>query len=188
MKTLYFIGNKILISIIVVFLIIQIFGCSSNRGLVRFNTLKYPTSMSAFLFDQDETVIMKGKGLESLYSFKHAKTFWNLAYGLIPLNQAEEGISNYLNSIVEEYNGDGIINLTLTIEQGASNKIYSFLMYLPSLIPIFPSSVRITVTGEVVKLNKYEITEINNDEIRRNFITPKSVQSIINEEIANKDK
>jgi hypothetical protein len=167
MKIFILVINRIMISAILLYSLLLLSGCSSSKGALSFNTLKYPTSMSAFLYDKNHNLVMKGRELDSINSFKYKKTFWNVAYGLIPLSD-DQSISDALNEIVEKYKGDGIINLTITIEQGTANKIYSFLMYLPSYIPILPGSARITVSGEVVKLNNrgssylpYEYRNVN---------------------------
>jgi hypothetical protein len=180
MKPSLFYLRRISISIILVLYFILINGCSSTRGIINFNSLRYPASMSAFLSDQNQKVVMKGRELESLYSFKYKKTFWSLAYGLIPLSNGES-ISKYLNEIVDQYKGDGIINLTITIEQGGINKFYSFLMYLPSYIPIFPGSALITVSGEVVKLKQSGYSYIFENNLKDNFISKDNIELKIDE-------
>ncbi len=130
---------------------LQFCGCCVSKGALNFSTLEYPTSMSAYLYDQNQDVVMKDRELESIHSFEFKKTFWNLAYGLIPLTK-EESISDTLNFLVEKYEGDGIINLTISIEQGFISKLSGLFLFVPSYFPIFPSSTKITISGEVVKL------------------------------------
>ena len=151
MKKSILVLKKVIISSIFFYFIIQIVGCSSYKGMLKFDNLKYPASMSAFLYDKNNKVVMRGKELDSISSFKYKKTYWSLAYGLIKLTN-EKSLNDSLNAIIKRTNGDGIINLKVKIEQGVTNKIYSFLLYLPSYIPIFPSTAKITVSGEVVKL------------------------------------
>jgi len=183
MKTLIqIILKRFVISAILGYSILQISGCSSSKGALSFSALKYPTSMSAFLYDQNHNVVMKGKELEFLHSFDFKKTYWNLAYGSIPLTKGES-ISDTLNAIVEKYKGDGIINLTITIEQGVVNKIYSFFMYLPSYIPILPSSASITVSGEVVKLKNPASSYLFNENFKDVFIPKENISLKINEAI-----
>jgi hypothetical protein len=151
MKPYIFILNRSLIKVICLFSLLQIFGCCSNEGALSFSSLEYPVSMSAFLYDQNNQVVMKGKELETVNNFEFSKTYWSLAYGLIPLTKGES-ISDTLNAIIDRNHGDGIINLTIGIEQGIVNKVYSFFMYLPSYIPFLPSSANIKVSGEVVTM------------------------------------
>ena len=147
--------HKIAIVCLTVVIAFWISGCTSTKGVIGFEKLNYPASMSAFLYDANYNTVMKGKELETLNSFKYRTTYWSLAYGLIPLNPADR-ISDTLNKMVDYYGGDGIINLSVTIEHGDLNKVVSFLMYLPGYIPAFPSGAKITVTGEIVKLKRPE--------------------------------
>jgi hypothetical protein len=180
MKTTILFSTRILCTAIFLYSLILLSGCSSTKGILSFNTLQYPASMSAFLYDQNQDVAMKGRELDSLFSFKIKKTYWSLAYGLIPLTKGES-ISDSLNAIVEQYKGDGIINLTVTIDQGVVNKIYSFFLYLPSYIPIIPSSADITVTGEVVKLIRPGTSDIFDDKNIKNYVPKENIYSKINE-------
>lgn len=180
MKTIIHILKQILCPVIIFYFLILFTGCSSTRGVLSFNSLQYPASMSAFLYDQNQHVAMKGKELDSISSFKIKKTYWSMAYGLIPLTKGES-ISDSINAIVEQYKGDGIINLTVKIEQGVVNKIYSFLFYLPSYVPIIPSSADITVTGEVVKLIRLGTSDIFDDKNIKNYVPKENICSKINE-------
>jgi len=179
MKTIKFHILKTFALTIVLAILILINGCSSSQGIIKFSTLKYPTSMSAFLYDQNQNLVMKGKELETLHTFEFKKSYRSLAYGLIPLTQ-KESLSDSLNAIVGRYNGDGIINLTVTIEQGVVNKVYSFFMYLPSYIPVLPSSARITVTGEIVKLKYPESSYLPDKGIKSNYIPKENIPQEIN--------
>jgi hypothetical protein len=161
------------------YLLIQIYGCSSSHGILSFNTLNYPASMSGCLYNQDKNTMIKGRDLEVIQTFKYKKTFWSLAYGIIPLS-AENNICESLNAIVKQNNGDGIINLTITIEQGVVNKISAFFMYIPSLIPIIPGAADITISGEIVKLKQRDSSQILDNDLK-NFITPqKNITLYIN--------
>jgi hypothetical protein len=179
MKTVFLFLKRVSIAVILLFSLIQMQGCSSSKGVIKFTSLKYPASMSAFLYDQNRHIVMKGMELDSLTSFKYTKTFWHLAYGLIPLTKGES-ISNDLNAIVEKYKGDGIINLSITIEQGAVNKVYSFFMYLPSYIPILPSSANITISGEVVKLSNPVSSTIFYENMNSNYVSKENISARIN--------
>lgn len=174
--------RKISALLVISYTLLQITSCSSTKGALGFERLNYPASMSAFLYDQNQNIVVKGTELESVYSFKIKKTFWSFAYGLIPLVPKHD-ICDSINAVVNEFKGDGIINLTVTIEQGVVNKVYSFLLYLPSYIPIFPSSADITVSGEVVKLigseSKNEIGFISDEK----YISKENLSIKLNEAI-----
>lgn len=147
-------------------------GCSSSRGTLNFESLKYPVSMSAFLYDKHHSIVMKQKELKALHSFVFKKTFWTLGYGLIRLSSGE-ALSDSLNSIIEKYGGDGIINLSITIEQGVVNKIYTFFLFIPSYVPFFPGSADVTIQGEIVKLLQSG-TSSNFDQMGKNIFVSKA--------------
>lgn len=129
-------------------------SCFRSKGVITFNDLKHPVSTSAFLLDHNYALVMKGKDLDVLHVFEFKETSWSIFYGLIPLSQNGD-MSIKLNEIIDQHNGDGIVNLQISIEEGAVNKMYSFLfMYLPGIIPVLPSSAGILLSGEVVKLSE----------------------------------
>lgn len=162
--------------------ILVISGCSASKGTIRFDTLEYPASMSAFLFDQNQNIVMKGRDLETLSTFEFKKHYWSLIYGLVPLNKPEAEICNYLNEVIEKDLGDGIINLSITIEHGIAEKITSFVMFIPNLLPIVPSSTQITVTGEVVKLKDDSQNQYPQlDELNDNFIPKENIKTEVHE-------
>jgi len=153
--------NTLILFFVTVILTMQNTGCISTKGTIGFDGLKYPASMSAFLYDENYNTVMKGRDLETLHSFKYKTTYWSLGYGLIPLNP-DDRISDTLNQMVDQFGGDGIINLAVSIEHGDINKVVSFLMYVPGYMPVFPSGAKITVTGEIVKLlNPESYTEVS---------------------------
>ena len=124
-----------------------------TTGKLTFSKLNYPASMSAYLYDQNYKSVVKGQDLDSVGYFCISKSFYSIVYGAVKLN-SENKLVNSINTIVDHYQGDGIINLKVTIEHGYLDKIYSFMLYLPCWIPIVPSNAKITVEGEVVKLRK----------------------------------
>ncbi len=136
------------------FVVFAIFwSCGRSSGYLTFKSLDYPASMSAFLYDQNMNSLVKDENLKTVYSFTIKKTCWALGYGFIPLNSANY-ITDSLNLIVDKYSGDGIINISVSIEQSIINKVYSFFLYIPAIFPFMPSAADITVTGEVVKVIK----------------------------------
>lgn len=166
----------IYIAIVFVFTITLFSGCCFTKGVVKFDALQYPTSMSAFLYDNNRNVVMKGRDLESLYSFKFKRNYWSLVYGLVQFKQ-KETICDSLNAVVNKYKGDGIINLTITVDHGIVDKISAIFMYIPHYIPILPSSAKVTISGEVVKLNRRDVSLIYD----QNFISKRDINQRLND-------
>jgi len=169
---------KTLLNIIAIFMLILLSACSSTTGILKFSSLQYPASMSAFLYDKNDKIVMKGDNLETIEQFTIKKTFWSLAYGLIPLSQ-EESISQKLNEKIKANGGDGVINLTVTIEHGVTNKIFSFLMYIPSYVPILPSTARVSISGEIVKLVQPASSYIQDKDFNRTYTSKKDIENTI---------
>jgi hypothetical protein len=107
--------------------------------------------MSAFLYDKDNNIVMKGRELQTVHSFAYKRTFRTLGYGLIRLT-SEGGIADTLSAMVERYHGDGIINLSVSVQQGLATKLSGALLWIPTWLPFFPGSADVTIRGEIVKL------------------------------------
>ncbi|MDH3975668.1 MAG: hypothetical protein OEV42_15425 [Deltaproteobacteria bacterium] len=127
-------------------------GCGAGAwARLDFDGVKYPLSMSAFLYDRDYKVVVKGKELDVVAQFRCNKRFWGLFYSLIPLSNDKEIVAA-INREVDKAGGDGIINLSVT----ASNcKFNSFPVI--SFAPFMPGCVDSVVMGEIVKLKEKAI-------------------------------
>jgi len=132
-------------------MILFLSGCSCGKGIITMQKAHYPISFSAFLYDKNHNVVMKGKELDSVSSFTLKKTFWTLGYGLIPLT-TDNLLCEDINGLIREQHGDGVINFSILVEAGTINKIWSFLMYLPGYVPILPAGVKVTLTGTIIRV------------------------------------
>jgi len=132
-------------------IILFLSGCTCGKGLIKMQNAHYPISLSAFLYDKNHKVVMIGNELDSISSFTIKKTFWTLGYGLIPLTN-DKLLCENVNGLIREQHGDGVINFSIMVEAGTINKIWSFLMYLPGYVPIIPASVKVTLSGTIVRL------------------------------------
>jgi hypothetical protein len=134
-------------------------GCSSTGGALTFDSVAYPASMSAFLYDHNSVPVVKGRELRTVHVFELTRTFWSIGYGAFPLTSGED-LSDSINAIVAAHDGVGIINLSITIAPGVVNKIYSMLLYIPSALPFVPSAADITLRGEVVKMDPTALSRL----------------------------
>ena len=133
-------------------IILFLSGCTCGKGLIKMQNSHYPISFSAFLYDKNHNVVMTGKELDTISSFSVTKTFWTLGYGLIPLT-TDKVLCEKVNSLIREKHGDGVVNFSVLVEAGTMNKIWSFcFMYLPGYVPVFPASVKVTLSGTIVRL------------------------------------
>lgn len=127
-------------------------SCTVGRGNLSFSQLKYPVSLSPALYDGNEKVLIKGQELEPVRSFEFKQNYWSLLYGGIPLTN-DRALSKKMNDIISQEKGVGIINLSVTVGYGVSNKVSALLLGLPGILPIYPGCSRVIVKGEVVRLS-----------------------------------
>jgi len=126
------------------------FGCGGGKMIITANDLKYPVSASNSVFDNENSIISKNIDLSenpdtsSYFEFSVSKS--TIAWTLIPLSK-DPDISEKLNSIIEEKNGDAIINLQVYTTQNP-------LICLGSIIPIIPTPISATIKGYVIKFKK----------------------------------
>lgn len=125
-------------------------GCAGARGVIELNSLAYPVSMSAYLYDQNNNIVAKEQALAVVDKFTYRKTAWGILWTLVPLSD-DRDIADAINEKLKETGGDGIINLSLTAEECGFN-IFS-TTFLLSVLPFWPGCVNVTVEGEIVRLS-----------------------------------
>ena len=122
-------------------------GCGAGaRGKLKFDGVRYPLSMSAYLYDSDYNIVTRAKELDIVGQFEYQKRFWGLFYSIIPLSN-DEDVATSINSRISETGGDGIINLSVT----AYNCLFNSFPII-SFLPIMPGCVDSVIRGEIVKL------------------------------------
>lgn len=105
--------------------------------------LRYPVSLSSSLIDADG-VVHRPLDSHKLASFEHSWGHWGMVYDSISLS-SDEDLSALINAEVERVGGDGVVNLRV----GAKG---TGLAWLTSLLIVFPERVKVTVSGDVVRL------------------------------------
>lgn len=131
-------------SIIVIWCLCLLAGCAGGRGKITFDNLKYPASMSAFIYGDGNEMLSKGD-LRVLDTFRYEKRFWGIFWSGIPLS-SEKGIAEAINRKVEDAGGEGVINLAVTTSTCGINSLP-----LLSFLPVLPGCVNVKVEGEIVK-------------------------------------
>lgn len=130
-------------------------GCAGAKGNMTFDDLKYPASMSAFIYGNNNETLVKGDNLDVVGDFKYEKKFWGILYSMVPLS-SDKDIVEAINRKIDEAGGEGLINLSVTAENCAFNSFP-----LLSLLPIMPGCLNVTIEGEIVKA-KQKKTSLNN--------------------------
>ena len=129
---------------LIVLLVAFLAGCAGGRGTVRFDSVKYPVSMSGYVYGPKQQALSP-KSLKVVGEFSHSMRMWGVLFSLVPITGSVD-VSDAINDAIAEHRGDGVINLKIRSEGCAVN-------YFPalSLMPIWPGCADVTIEGQVVK-------------------------------------
>ncbi len=112
---------KTIAAFFVLFSSLQAVGCYTGA---RFNlvapNLDYPVSMTEAVHDH-ELKVRSFDDYDELSRFTLTFTGWSVGFPLSPNPQKD--ISDRLNAIVKEKNGDGIVGLTITVGNNSINGV-----------------------------------------------------------------
>lgn len=127
-------------------LILAIFvgGCAGSRGVMTFDNLRHPTSMSAYIYGPNDEVLAK-EDLMVMGNVHIEKAYWGFMFSLVNVSD-DKKIVDAINQQVDEKGGDGVINLSVTAE-GCAISGFTILQ----LLPIWPGCTNVVVTGDIVK-------------------------------------
>lgn len=119
-------------------------ACAGGRGVVRFDSLGYPASMSGYVYGSNGLPLSPNT-LKVVGEFEREAKLWGMLFSWIPLTGRLD-LSTPINQEIERAGGDGVINLTVR-SQGCT------LNYVPglSLLPVWPGCAAVTVQGQIVK-------------------------------------
>ena len=132
----------------ILLIVITTFACAGSRGSIKFDNLKHPASMSAFLEDKEGKLLAKDYELKVVKEFSHTDRHWGIFFSLIPLSGTDVFIYE-INKSVEEENAYGLINLSLTADTCAIND-----MPILDFFPLWPGCTNLTLKGEIVKIER----------------------------------
>ncbi len=123
-------------------------GCSGARGTIKLDDLKYPASMSPYLYGPDFQVVAAGKELEVIGKYENSKTYVGFLWTLLSIGNDSSFIET-LNEEIKKQNGDGIVNVKVNVSDTTLNQIP-----VTMLIPIWPGAAKVKITGDIVRLRK----------------------------------
>jgi len=121
---------------------------AGSRGHIGLDDLKYPASMSAYLYGPDREILTKDKVQKVIKKFYYEKNSWNILYTIISLSNNSDVVKE-INREIMESGGDGIVSVEVSSQDGITNSIP-----LLNLLPIWPTYSKITVEGDIVKFIK----------------------------------
>ncbi len=129
-------------------IILLLSSCAGSKGNVRFDSLKYPVSMSPVLFDESGKPAYFERQLTSLGQYEEERVIWGMFWTALSFN-GEQDFSDSMNEKVTQLQGDAIVNVRIRTN-GCS------LNYIPlvNILPIWPGCTVIKIKGDVVKYAK----------------------------------
>jgi hypothetical protein len=129
--------------------LISLSSCAVGaRGHLTFSEAKYPVSLSPALYDQNDNVLVKDKQLRVVGKFRYEKRFWGVMYSWVRLSGSND-VDAALNKAIEQNQGVGVINLSVTTDGCVSNSVVTFPI---SILPIIPGCTDAMIEGDIVKL------------------------------------
>jgi hypothetical protein len=127
-------------------LILTVAGCyGGSRGIVRFNELDYPASMSPFLYGPNNEILAKDRELMVIKHFRLEVYYMAIFYSLVsPLHIRDVG--KLINTEVENCGGDGVVDVKISANTGPTTYMHPL-----TLLPFWPSYTTVVVEGDIVK-------------------------------------
>jgi hypothetical protein len=159
-------NNKYTMAALCCVLVLMLTGCfGGSRGLVRFNELNYPASMSSYLYGPNDDILAVDRDLIVIKRLRVEVNYPAIFYSLAPPMHARD-VGKQINSEVGNCGGEGIVNVKISSHTG-----YTTHMHPLTLLPFWPSFTKVVVEGDIVKYepslprtgNKSDAFDITND-------------------------
>ncbi len=159
-----------------IIIILSMTGCYGGaRGIVRFNELDYPASMSPYLYGPNNEILVKDRDLSVIKPFRLEVIYTAIFYSLVSL-APDKDVGEQINASVDSCGGDGVVNVKIRSKPGLTNYMHPL-----TLLPFWPSYTTVVVEGYIVK---YEPSVAKNASKMTAFVTSGDVLII---EPANED-
>jgi len=137
---------KNLLIILALVMALILCSCAGGRIGLTARNAKYPVSATQYLHNSKGDLT---SDFEVLNHFKLDYSRWSILWTAIPFSPYEKDIATDLDSLVQYYKGDAIVNVTAKPNM---HPLSTFLgVFMGSLIPIIPSGVTVRIEGDVVR-------------------------------------
>lgn len=123
-------------------------SCAAVRGRVVAENVPFPVSLTPYLYDAELNLLSVGDGLEACGAFSTEESFLGAFYGFAPMWWTWDA-SDFLREVVERHGGEGVIDLTATVEE--SSAAFALYAYLTQTTPLAPIWVTVRLSGTVVR-------------------------------------
>ena len=120
-------------------------NCASAKSDLKFSTVKYPVSLSPYLYGPNWEKLQAGKQLTSVSKFFYKQSYYSILYGWLPLS-SEKKFNEYINQKIKEKNAKGMVNLSISSQMCGINNII-----ILNILPVWPGCTIMTAQGEIVQ-------------------------------------
>jgi hypothetical protein len=121
-------------------------GCGGAKFSIVANEIERPVSASKSIFDKDGMLLKFPSDLELVHHFKFAERHMTIFWTSVDLKSPEHNISEKLTALLDQHDGDAIVNLKV------SNNDWNWCINYWGIIPILPSVVTTYVEGDIVRI------------------------------------
>jgi hypothetical protein len=99
---------------------------------MKFDELRYPASMSSYLYGPNNELLAKDRELRVINRFSGEYDYWGTFYSLMPLTGTKD-IGEEINKAIEEAGGEGIVNVKVMSETNSLDE-FPFLGEIDPLL------------------------------------------------------
>jgi len=133
------------IILLTILLIINSHCSAGIRGSLQLKELEYPASLTGYLYTKDGR-ILDDKDYETVQKFQYNNTYWGILYGYITI-PGDKALINAMRDSIKSSNGDGLVNIVITVQNCKINYIFPLIQ----ILPITPACGILDLNGDIVK-------------------------------------
>ena len=141
-------SNRIFLLLFFAMMTLTVSSCGISGCRINFDDLKYPASMSGYLYGPTGESIGHGTGLTPIQDFEHTANLCSIFYVFVPLTRSSE-IIEQMNKKIESAGGDGMTDVSVSSDYSNLTSV----LFL-NLLPFWPGCSKVTVKGTIVRLER----------------------------------
>jgi hypothetical protein len=141
-------SNRIFLLLFSAMVTLIVSGCGVSGCRIDFDELKYPASMSGYLYGPTGESIGHATGLTPVQDFEHTANLCSIFYFIVPLTRSSD-IIELMNKKIESAGGDGMTDVSVRSDYSKLTSVVPL-----NLLPIWPGCSKVTVKGTIVRLER----------------------------------
>ncbi len=120
-------------------------GCAGARPVVKFDTSRYPVSLSGTVMDRNGR-FLGPEARTTVGRFSSSKTGVAVGYSHAAMNKVD--FSDEVNRQVAAVNGDAVVNLEVATTDSC---MCLNMVWITQALPIFPGCVKVVAEGDIIR-------------------------------------